>query len=46
MNLPAGVKISRVQALRADRDLNYQQTGASIEFVIPQVEDYEVAALG
>ncbi len=45
VELPQGVRISRVRALRAAQDLPHQQTGRAVEFTIPSVEDYEVAAL-
>ncbi len=45
MELPAGFHVSRVQALRAEINLPYRQSGRRIEFTIPRVEDYEVAAL-
>jgi hypothetical protein len=34
-----------VQLLRAEKELPFRQDGAAVEFVIPQVTDYEVAAL-
>lgn len=43
--LPEPFRISGVRALRAETDLAYQQSGRAVEFVIPKVEDYEVAAL-
>ncbi len=45
IELPAGVKISRVELLRAGARLPVQQKGRTLEFVIPSVQDYEVAAL-
>ena len=45
IELPEGVKISKVQALRAETTLPHKQTNRTVEFVIPKVEDYEVAAL-
>jgi hypothetical protein len=45
MELPAGVRISRVELLRAGRVAKHSQTGRVVEFAIPGVLDYEVAAL-
>jgi hypothetical protein len=43
--LPAGRKVSRVELLRAEKDIPFNQSGNIVEFVIPSVLDYEVAAL-
>jgi hypothetical protein len=40
-----GVKITGVQALRADRRLPFRREGDTIRFEVPQVVDYEIAAL-
>jgi len=45
LELPEGARILTVRALRAGGDLKFRQAGRVIEFVIPWVEDYEVAAL-
>ncbi|HYM12423.1 MAG TPA: alpha-amylase family protein [Bryobacterales bacterium] len=45
LELPEGVRISRVEALRAPAVLPHRQTGRRVEFTIPKVGDYEVAAL-
>jgi Hypothetical glycosyl hydrolase 6/Beta-galactosidase trimerisation domain len=45
MELPEGTRIGRVRALAAEADLSYRQNGSVVEFVIPRVEDYEIAAL-
>ena len=45
MELPEGVKVKRVQALRAGAELRYRHSGQTLEFVIPGVRDYEVAAV-
>ena len=45
MELPERQRVSRVQALWAGTDLRYKQSGRTVEFVIPAVEDYEVAAI-
>jgi hypothetical protein len=43
--VPEGMRVSRLEALRAQADLPYRQTGRHVEFTIPGVDDYEVAAL-
>jgi hypothetical protein len=45
MTLPAGKRLSRVELLRAEKDIPFNQSGDSIEFVIPGIIDYEVAAM-
>lgn len=45
MDLQEKVKIDRIELLRAGTRVPYKQDGSTIEFVIPGVEDYEVAAL-
>jgi hypothetical protein len=45
MTLPAGRKVSRVQLLRAETTIPFRQNGNIVEFVIPSVLDYEVAAM-
>jgi hypothetical protein len=45
IELPEGVKARRVQALRAGTDLRYKLTGQTLEFTIPAIRDYEVAAI-
>jgi hypothetical protein len=45
MEIPAGRTVTRVELLRAERDIPFRQDGSAVEFVIPQVVDYEVAAL-
>jgi hypothetical protein len=43
--LPAGRRVNRVELLRAERDIPFHAAGDSVEFTIPSVTDYEVAAL-
>jgi len=43
--LPAGRRLTRVELLRAERDIPFSQDGASVEFAVPGLDDYEVAAL-
>jgi hypothetical protein len=38
-------KVSRVTALRTEREIPFTQSGATVEFTIPSVTDYEVAAI-
>jgi hypothetical protein len=45
MKLPAGHRVSRVQLLRAGSDVPFKELAGRIEFTIPRVVDYEVAAL-
>jgi hypothetical protein len=45
MTLPAGRSVSRVELLRAEKTIPFRQTANTIEFVIPSVLDYEVAAM-
>ena len=42
---PGGLRIAAVRALRAGADLAFTQKGAVVEFTVPKVDDYEVAAL-
>jgi hypothetical protein len=45
MTLPAGRCVTRVELLRAGTDIPFQIAGGTIEFTIPKVLDYEVAAM-
>ena len=45
MQLPDGVKIAKAELLRAGSPLSVKQTGNMVEFVIPSIEDFEIAAL-
>lgn len=45
IEIPAEKRISRVELLRAETTAPFQRQGTSVEFEIPRVEDYEVAAL-
>lgn len=38
-------KVTRVELLRSAHDVPFHTTGQHIEFVIPRIDDYEVAAL-
>jgi hypothetical protein len=45
MELPQGVNVTQVELLRAERKVPHKQTGQVVEFTIPGVRDFEVAAL-
>jgi hypothetical protein len=45
MAVAPGRAVTRVELLRAGRDIPFRQDGASVSFSVPRVEDYEVAAL-
>jgi hypothetical protein len=45
MKLPEGRRVKRVQLLRAEKDLPFRVKAGTVEFTIPKVLDYEVAAL-
>jgi hypothetical protein len=43
--VPGGKRIARVDLLKAERTIPFKATGDTIEFTIPSIESYEVAAL-
>jgi len=43
--LPRPAKIARANLLRAEAPLEFKQQGNVVEFVVPRILDYEVAAL-
>jgi len=45
MKLPAGARVTRVELLKAETDIPFRVTGGAVEFTIPKVLDYEVAAV-
>src|ERR1017187_1625584 len=45
MKLPAGARVTRVELLRAESNVAFRVAGGAIEFAIPKVLDYEVAAI-
>jgi hypothetical protein len=45
MKLPQGARVQRVELLRAETDIPFRVTNGTIEFTIPKVVDYEVAAM-
>jgi hypothetical protein len=45
MNLPEGKKVTRVELLRSETRIPFVQSAGKIEFTVPRVSDYEVAAI-
>jgi hypothetical protein len=45
MELPEYVKVRKVTALRAGVDVKHKVTGQTLEFTLPSVTDYEIAAV-
>ena len=45
LELPAGRRVLRIELLRAEKEIPFHRNGAAVEFTIPSVEDYEIAAL-
>jgi hypothetical protein len=45
MKLPQGARVRRVELLRAEVEIPFQAANGAVEFTIPKVVDYEVAAL-
>jgi hypothetical protein len=45
MRLPEGRHVTRVELLRAGRNIPFHIAGGVVEFTIPSIDDYEVAAL-
>ena len=45
MRLPEGRHVRRVELLRAARTIPFKAAGGVVEFTIPSIDDYEVAAL-
>ena len=45
MSLPPGRRVTRVELLRAELNLPFAERDGAVEFTIPSVLDYEVAAL-
>jgi hypothetical protein len=43
--LPKGRRVTRVELLRAERQIPFAGGTGTVEFTIPRVEDYEVAAM-
>jgi hypothetical protein len=45
MTLPSGAKVRAVDLLRSDRTIPFRLEGAVLRFIIPRVDDYEIAAV-
>ena len=45
VELPAGVRVSRVELLAAGAAPQFTVTGRTLEFPVPRVDDYEIAAI-
>jgi len=45
MAIPPDRRVARVELLRAERDVPFHQDGGGVEFTIPRIADYEVAAV-
>jgi hypothetical protein len=45
MSLPAGRRVTRIELLRAETTVPFTRNAGGVEFTIPKVVDYEVAAL-
>lgn len=45
MALSSGTGVAQVKLLRAGRDVSFSKTGQTVEFVVPAITDYEVAAI-
>jgi hypothetical protein len=45
LRLPSGRVIKKAELLRAEKEIAFTAAGNMVEFTIPSVEDYEVAAL-
>ena len=45
MKLPAGVNVKSVEVLHAEQDVPFRLEAGTLQFTIPRVEDYEVAAV-
>jgi hypothetical protein len=45
MDVPRGRRIARVELLRSEKNVPFHQTESAVEFTIPQIVDYEIAAL-
>jgi hypothetical protein len=43
--LPANGSVARVELLRAEREIAFKMNGTTLEFTVPGINDYEVAAV-
>jgi hypothetical protein len=45
MAIPGGKTVTRVELLRAGREIAFRSDGGSVVFTVPEIQDYEVAAV-
>ena len=45
MKLPAGARVTRVELLKAETNVAFRVAGGAVEFTVPKVVDYGVAAV-
>ncbi|MGH9581497.1 MAG: hypothetical protein ACRD4O_01000, partial [Bryobacteraceae bacterium] len=45
LSLPPGTTVSSVKLLRAGTEVAFRRSGLTVEFTMPQIRDYEVAAI-
>ena len=45
MQLPSGVHVKSVQLLQAERSVPFAANGQTLQFTVPSVKDYEIAAI-
>ena len=45
IEIPEEIKITKIELLKADKQLPFKQQGNRVEFIIPEIIDFEVAAL-
>ncbi len=45
LQVPAGTSVARVELLRAERKIEFARNGNAVEFTVPGIDDYEVAAI-
>ncbi|PKQ45373.1 alpha-amylase family protein [Confluentibacter flavum] len=45
VEIPSSITIKKAELLRSEKGLEITQTGSIVEFLIPSIEDFEIAAL-
>ena len=45
MKLPAGVRVKSVELLQAERTITFAVHDQTLQFTVPSIRDYEVAAI-
>ena len=45
IEIPEEIKITKIELLKADKQIPFKQQGNRVEFIIPEIVDFEVAAL-